>query len=207
MSLRSLHEDQSRCKNKPAVQTLVQCYCRSSCKQCRPSGNYFLCVMWDRERMQRNDILNSMSESVTKLEWLHNSVQYAKHNNCESGLKPPFKGSKQGSHTYVQLMLVNLIVAYELDHINSHIQRLKVHSGSVNSNYVLIWLQEARESLFTSTSGCDWKHIWGFPLDRKWCCQLTKHASLVKRGITEGSFCSWLANLTLHCKLLKLPSV
>ncbi len=45
-------------------------------------------------RMQLNDILNISSESVTKLERLHGSVQYAKHNNYESGMELPFKGIK-----------------------------------------------------------------------------------------------------------------
>lgn len=44
--------------------------------------------------MQQNDILNILSASVIKLKWLHGSVQYAKHNNYESGVKLPFKGNK-----------------------------------------------------------------------------------------------------------------
>lgn len=54
------------------------------------------------------------------------------------------------------------------------------------------------------------ENIWGFPLDRKLCQRLTKHASLLKRSITEAkfrSFCSSLPKLHLHCKPQKVTSV
>lgn len=57
---------------------------------CCPSINMCVFVLC----MMHEDILNILSESATKLEWLHCSVQWAKHNNYESWLKLPFKGNK-----------------------------------------------------------------------------------------------------------------
>ncbi len=101
-------------------------------------------------------------------------------------------------------MLLILIAAYELDNLTSDSQKLK-RRIVVQWVRAMCWFRSQRQGeggeVCLHQCLVVTENIWGFPLDRKWRRQLTMHASLLKRGVTEAkfrSFCSWLPKLTLH---------